>query len=78
MEYASGTCPVPNSVARLQVTTGGFDTFHGFVLQAVQNSGQQFGQFGQLVKIYADPGSKVFLLGSLNCDFFVTGQLITP
>ena len=78
MEYASGTCPQPNVVARVQVTTGGFETFHAFGFQGFQAGGQQFGQFGQLVKIYADPETKVFLLGLLECDVFISGQLITP
>jgi len=79
MEYASGSCVDP-SIAQLQVTTRGVETIHnfGFQVQPVPGTLGQVGQFGHLVKIYADPGTQVFFLGVLGCEITVSGQLIIP
>jgi len=83
IEYISGTCTVfPKNFLSIGATTNGTKMNHSFSLPVV-NGPVAIGvaaEFGDLVKIYADPGTNVVLEGGTDVcvNLTVSGRLVTP
>ena len=86
IEYVSGQCGVTGQLLAptpfIQTVTGGVTTSHFITLPTgFIPSAEVAVQFGQLVKIYADPGTNVtvgLLQQGVGCGITFSGQLVTP
>jgi hypothetical protein len=92
IEYVSGQCQAvvltggsllfPKLL--IEAVTGGVTNFHGiaipFAVPLAPGVQETFWQLGQLVKIYADPGTNVTLVvpSSNPCSLAFSGLLVTP
>jgi hypothetical protein len=79
IQYVSGVCEQANPnvlpVLGLSAPTGGVSNNH--VLGLFGNIARSFA-VGQLVKIYADPGTNVVTVGNVVCSMAFSGLLVTP
>jgi hypothetical protein len=80
MEYVSAGCVTPSNTQppafNLVAVTNGATIMH--ILATPFGTSNNWG-YGQLVKIYADPGTQVVLnVNSGVCVVDVSGQLVTP
>ena len=86
IEYVSGTClTFPNGSVFLRATTNGTTLGHYFsspVINPLPSGTPQiaYATFGDLVKIYADPGTNVSLDGGTDVclNLSLSGKLVTP
>jgi hypothetical protein len=86
IEYVSGTClTFPNGSASITATTNGTRLSHQFtshVINPLPTGTPQvaYATFGDLVKIYADPGTTVSLDGGTDVclNLTLSGKLVTP
>jgi len=86
IEYISGSCPSgdarPPSLFFSAVTSGVTNNFHTIAstFTFATNPANVFWRMGNLVKIYADPGTNVTFTVSLNtsCDITFSGLLLNP
>jgi hypothetical protein len=82
IEYVSGSCNGPTQVG-LDVVTNTVSNLHRFTVpNAAATWAFPLFQFGQVVKIYADPGSTITQDlseggGGNFCEFVMSGQLVT-
>jgi hypothetical protein len=81
IEYVSGTCAtLPTGSVFITATTNGNRVGHYFSSPVGTSSQISNATFGDLVKIYADPGTIVSLDGSTNVclNLSFSGKLLTP